>query len=248
VVGALDAYTDGVERRIDLASVGGRVFVNNVSLGVYAEIVQSDRYRNAKLRTAGELLPDLAGPDARRLDLRYDGPDGAPHPLAQLLLVSNNPYHLDTLFGLGSRPRIDTGQLGIVALAVGSAAEASQFVALEAAGQARRFAGWREWTADSFTVRAERDVPAGVDGEALALASPLHFRILPRALRVRVAPQHPGRSPAALRSGPSRQAVAELARLALRGTEPARAALTHDLARSHLTRFGGCAALEGGGD
>jgi diacylglycerol kinase family enzyme len=46
VVGALDAYTDGVERRIDLARVGDRVFVNNVSLGVYAAIVQSDDYRD----------------------------------------------------------------------------------------------------------------------------------------------------------------------------------------------------------
>ena len=41
VVGALDAFTDGVERRIDLAVVNGRTFVNNASLGLYAEIVQS---------------------------------------------------------------------------------------------------------------------------------------------------------------------------------------------------------------
>src|SRR5206468_2305338 len=33
VAGALDAFEDAVERRIDLASVGGRVFVNNASLG-----------------------------------------------------------------------------------------------------------------------------------------------------------------------------------------------------------------------
>ena len=49
VVGALDAFIDGGERRIDLAFVNGRIFVNNVSLGVYAEIVQSDAYRDAKL-------------------------------------------------------------------------------------------------------------------------------------------------------------------------------------------------------
>src|SRR5262249_36978633 len=41
VVGALDAFADGVERRIDLAEVNGRVFVNNASLGLYAKIVQS---------------------------------------------------------------------------------------------------------------------------------------------------------------------------------------------------------------
>ena len=40
VVGALDAFTDGVERRIDLASLNERIFVNNASLGVYARVVQ----------------------------------------------------------------------------------------------------------------------------------------------------------------------------------------------------------------
>jgi diacylglycerol kinase family enzyme len=38
-----------VERRIDLARVNGRVFVNNASLGIYARVVQADGYRDAKL-------------------------------------------------------------------------------------------------------------------------------------------------------------------------------------------------------
>ncbi len=64
VVGALDAYGDARQARIDLAEVNGRVFVNNVSLGVYARIVASDEYRDAKLRTAAKMLPTLLGPDA----------------------------------------------------------------------------------------------------------------------------------------------------------------------------------------
>ena len=54
VVGALDAFTNGRERVVDLAEVNGRVFVNNVSLGVYAEAVQREGYRDAKLRTIAE--------------------------------------------------------------------------------------------------------------------------------------------------------------------------------------------------
>ena len=42
VVGALDAFVDGDERIVDLAGVNGRVFVNNVSLGLYAEAVQRE--------------------------------------------------------------------------------------------------------------------------------------------------------------------------------------------------------------
>ena len=69
VVGALDAYADARERHIDLAEVNGRTFVNNASLGLYAQVVQAPEYRDAKLRTAAAVLPSLLGPDARPLDL-----------------------------------------------------------------------------------------------------------------------------------------------------------------------------------
>ena len=61
VVGALDAFVDGVERTIDLARVNGRVFVNNASMGIYAKIVQSDAYRDAKMKTAADMLPRCSG-------------------------------------------------------------------------------------------------------------------------------------------------------------------------------------------
>ncbi len=57
VVGALDAFVNGGERRVDLAEVNGRVFVNNVSLGLYAEAVQHPGYREAKLHTLLEAVP-----------------------------------------------------------------------------------------------------------------------------------------------------------------------------------------------
>ena len=46
VVGALDAFSDGHERRIDLGRVNGRAFVNNVAMGVYGAVVQSSAYRD----------------------------------------------------------------------------------------------------------------------------------------------------------------------------------------------------------
>jgi Diacylglycerol kinase catalytic domain len=64
VVGALDAFIHGGERRVDLAEVGGRVFVNNVSLGLYADAVQHAGYRDAKLRTLLDTIPEVAGSDA----------------------------------------------------------------------------------------------------------------------------------------------------------------------------------------
>ena len=73
VVGALDAFASGVERLVDLGFVNGRVFVNNVSLGVYAQIVQSSAYRDAKVETVERELPELLGPRAKPFDLRFVG-------------------------------------------------------------------------------------------------------------------------------------------------------------------------------
>jgi diacylglycerol kinase family enzyme len=185
VVGALDAFTDGVERRIDLARVNDHVFVNNASLGVYAKVVQSDAYRDAKLETWTHMLPDLLGRDAEPIDLEFTAADGSDCGDAAIVLVSNNPYELTHLAGAGTRERIDSGTLGIVAARV-RGAEVARLVELELVGQARRFPGLLSWTAREFEVRSREPVEVGLDGEALVLDPPLHFESLPGALRVRL--------------------------------------------------------------
>ena len=197
VVGALDAYSEGVERTIDLAEVNGRVFVNNASMGVYAKIVQSGDYRDAKLHTAAAMLPDLLGPEATPLDLRFTLPSGQEAKSAQLLLVSNNPYALARLRGGGTRERLDRGVLGIAFLRVDSAGQAEKLAALEASGRVQRFSTWSEWTASEFEVRSSHPVEVGVDGEALTLQPPLRFVTRPGALTIRLPRSAPGRSPAA---------------------------------------------------
>src|SRR5689334_5357328 len=116
VVGALEAFVDGGERVVDLAEVNGRVFVNNVSLGLYAESVQRGGYRDAKIRTILDTIPEVLGPAGEPLDLEWTGPDGAAHNTAATLLVSNNRYRLGTLVGSGTRPRMDEHVLGVAAV------------------------------------------------------------------------------------------------------------------------------------
>jgi len=200
VVGALDAFDEAVERRIDLAEVGGRVFVNNVSLGVYAKIIQSPEYRDAKRQTTSAMLPALLGPDAEPFDLHFTGPDGTRQDGIQLIQVSNNPYDLQTLSGFGTRPLLDTGTLGIAAAKVNGARDVAAFVAANSAGRIDRFKGWTEWVAPTFSVDSGAPIEAGVDGEALLFDPPLEFRILPSALRIRIPASAPGYSPAALKS------------------------------------------------
>ncbi len=220
VAGALDAYTKGIARTIDLATINEHVFVNNVSLGIYAEIVQSDEYRDAKLKTAADKLPQILGPDAQPFDLEFDGQDGRTHPTAQLILVSNNPYRLTTLFGMGSRPRMDTGELGIVALELASALDLERLALADSLGRITRYRGWHEWAAKTFEVRSGEPIKAGVDGEALAYDPPLRFASIPGALEVRIPPQAPGLSPAAATTAPSASIVGDLLRTAAGRTAP----------------------------
>ncbi len=195
---ALKAFGPCRQRRIDLATVNGQVFVNNVSLGVYAKIVQAPEYREAKGATTATMLPELLGPESDGFDLAFTDDTGTEHAEAQLIQVSNNAYALRG-GGFGTRPRLDRGVLGIAAVEVQGALDVGRFLALQAAGQLSRFQGWAEWTAPTFEVRSSEPVEAGVDGEATTLDPPLRFEVLPRAVAVRIPPGAPGASPAARR-------------------------------------------------
>jgi hypothetical protein len=204
VVGALDALVDGGERRVDLGEVNGRVFVNNVSLGFYAEAVQQSGYRDAKLRTMLEMAPTALGSGGGGSGLRWDGPGGEEGNGALALLVSNDAYRLTGAIGSGTRPRLDAGVLGLAAVSQAGAR----------GGGALLGVSWRQWRERELTVEADGPVAAGIDGEAVTLEPPLRFRSRPGALQVRIAPGHPGSSPSA--GVPERllPAVAELARIA----------------------------------
>jgi len=205
VVGGLDAFVDGGARTVDLAEVNGRVFVNNVSLGLYADAVQREGYRDAKLRTLLDTVPDVLGPEGHGLDLRWTGPGGHVHSAGAAVLVSNNLYRLGHAVGSGTRPRIDDGLLGITVVGTpGGDRERGRTL--------RR--PWREWAAPAFEVDSDGPLPAGVDGEALVLDPPLRFRVRPGVLHVRIANSHPGASPSARVPDGALAGAIELAQIA----------------------------------
>jgi diacylglycerol kinase family enzyme len=180
VVGALDAFVHGGERLVDLAEVNGKVFVNNVSLGLYAEAVQKPGYREAKLRTLLDMVPDALGPKHTDPNhMHWEGPAGGDEHAGAAILVSNNRYRLGRAVGSGTRPRLDGNELGIAVF-----------------GGPRH--AMEEWTGADFEVAADGPVAAGIDGEAMRLDPPLRFRTRPGALHVRIAAAHPGASPSAL--------------------------------------------------
>jgi diacylglycerol kinase family enzyme len=181
----LDALTDGVELQVDLGFIAGRPFVNNASFGAYAAVVQSPAYRDDKRNTTMEMLPELlAGQQGPRLVARagnvtIEGP--------QAVLVSNNVYGMGDIAGLGRRARLDRGTLGVFAVTVSSAVQAAGLVRGTQSRGLTRLAD-REVVVDADTA----EIPVGVDGEALVLATPVRCTLRPAALRVRVPRDRPG--------------------------------------------------------
>ena len=189
VLGALEAFTGGIERLIDVADVNGRLFLNNVSLGIYGDAVRSPGYRDAKMRTLLETAEKVLGPGAEVPALRLVDDMGREHQHLAVVLVSNNPYTLDRPLTPGARPALDSGRLGIIVLDAPSAAPHPPRAAPHAPGRA--------WSAPRLDVSALPPVHAGIDGEAIDLSPPLQFTIRPRALRVRISPRHQRRPPSA---------------------------------------------------
>ncbi|MBA2643127.1 MAG: hypothetical protein H0U82_09395 [Actinobacteria bacterium] len=168
-LGALAAFRDGVERRVDVGRVGDRVFLNNVSLGNYARLVhrrERRRQRREAFARMRALLISLK--DHRRME-RFVV-DGQP-VRASVVLVANNEYKLD-LFSIGARERVDEGTLSIYA------------------ARGLRRLRWTERKAAHVRIETRGGrVRAAVDGEPAHLESPLELRIEPGALRLLVPPK-----------------------------------------------------------
>jgi diacylglycerol kinase family enzyme len=161
-LGALEAF-GGREQRVDVGRLGdGRVFLNNVSFGLYAALVAEEDRVGSRLGAALRLVFR-----AQSVRLTIDG-----QPVtARIVVVGNNVYCLHPL-ELGARERLTEGilQLGI------------------ARGLLPR--SWENRCAERFTVDAdESSLEAAVDGEPARLRTPLELRVDPRALRLLLPPK-----------------------------------------------------------
>jgi len=183
----LDALTDGVELRIDLGLIGDRAFVNNASVGVYAEVVENPAYRDDKTGTVLQMLPDmLTGHQGAHLVVRADGRVILEGP--QAVLVSNNPYETGDIAGLDRRARLDQGVLGVIGIKVDNAAQAAGLLNPAARSHELTALTAHEVIIDS----SEPQIPVGIDGESVLMPTPVRCTIRPLALRVQVPRNRPG--------------------------------------------------------
>ncbi len=166
-IAALDAF-EGAERTIDVAWAADRLFLNNVSIGLYAGLVhERERHRLRRgLLAGGRAL--LRALQHRPKRLRLDGEVLR----GRIVLAANNEYELN-LFSLGRRERLDEGLLHL-------------YVA-EGLLPTR----WERKSGTHFRVEFDGRVRAALDGELVELDPPLELSIEPKALRVLV-PAEPG--------------------------------------------------------
>jgi diacylglycerol kinase family enzyme len=171
---------------VDVGCINSRPFINNVSLGVYAEMVGDPGYRQDKLRVAKtKVQAALSDPELRRA-MRITPPEGASLDGVLAIVVSNNPYELARWDRLGQRHRLDTGMLQISALDASMLdGLVERLLAGTPIGAIEIRPALRHWMSEHLEmgVLGQR-LRAGIDGEPITLETPLRFSVEPGALRV----------------------------------------------------------------
>jgi diacylglycerol kinase family enzyme len=183
----LDVFYAGHDRRVDVGRINGRPFINNVSLGVYAEMLGDPAYRQDKLGVAqAKLQAAFSDPQLRRA-LRITPPDEAPLESVVAVVVSNNLYEFARWDRLGQRHRLDTGTLQISVLDASTLEELERLLAGTLLGTIEFRSTLHHWTSERLEMGVLGEVVrAGVDGEPITLEAPLRFSVDPGALHVLV--------------------------------------------------------------
>ncbi len=183
---AVAAFVHGEEHRLDYATVNGRLFLNNVSLGAYAAAVEHPEYREDKVGTTIGVIPEMVAKGGPWFDLQLDVPGERRWDAAALVQVSNGVYEMAGA-GFGRRRHLDEGVLGVVAVDVNHVGDLVAITVLAAARHPELSAGVWPWSTPALRVDSHQtEIAAGVDGESVRLTPPLLFAAVPRGLRVLV--------------------------------------------------------------
>jgi diacylglycerol kinase family enzyme len=177
----------GVERRIDVADINGRIFLNNASFGLYADIVDSPGYREHKLQAARGVLRALLSGEKDLYDLRFRHGKAQIKQAAQVL-VGVNRYKTLELFEIGRREQLDGGVLQVTAITGLNdviVRHLLRTVSIDKIRHGTNLSELLQWDAKSFRITSgSSNIVAGVDGEREVYATPVNIRIHPGALRV----------------------------------------------------------------
>jgi diacylglycerol kinase family enzyme len=161
------------EYYIDLAEVNGLTFVNYAALGLECSKVRPSAPAERDVWACSSVVSYSAALQEPPVPLHWLADSG--RETCAALFVSNNRRRFES-HAVGGRTRLDGGVLGIGVLR----GRQGDFSVLDRQGS------WLELLRAHFEVDSAVPLVAEVDGEGVMLDPPIRFRILPRALRVRI--------------------------------------------------------------
>ena len=186
---ALEAITSGRNQEVDVARVNDRYFVNNLSIGLYPELVARREQKGrdyprwkARLFAAYGTLKKYP-----HVTLRIDTAHHHEVIRTHVFMVSNNSYDLSRIGVEASRESMDEGRLSVYWLPHLPRVALMRFVARYLAGRVTETPGFRSFRTSNMRVQSRRStIRVGIDGELFNLTTPLAITIAPRSLTVRV--------------------------------------------------------------
>jgi diacylglycerol kinase family enzyme len=186
---ALEVALDGTSRQIDAGRINDRFFINNVSIGLYPELVARReahgrdyprwKARMAAFYTTMRKYPHvtLAVETAHRHEVIR----------THVFMISNNQYDLGRLGIEAPRETLTEGKLAVYWLPHTSRWRLTRYVARYLAGRVRTIPGFRSFRTLRLRVQSSRpQLKVGIDGEVFALNTPLEITAVPQSVVVRV--------------------------------------------------------------
>ncbi|MEO5612589.1 MAG: hypothetical protein ABIT68_07510, partial [Sphingomicrobium sp.] len=178
----------GRERRVDIAEMNGRTFINNSAVGLYPLMVvdrdlQRKRLgRSKRLALAVATVRTLARFGHQRLTLTVN--DQQERIDTPLLFVGNNQYQL-ALPAAGKRDRLDDGKLCVLVLRRKSRTGLIVAAFRALVGRTHPDDMVRLDDVERLRVGSRRGrLTVSLDGEVQSVEAPLDYRIRKAALRV----------------------------------------------------------------
>lgn len=186
---ALEVAVGGSTRVIDTARINDRFFVNNVSIGLYPDLVRTREEKGRDYPRWKARLIAAYGTLRRYRHVTLAVETEHHHEVIRthVFMVSNNSYDLSRIGIEAPRATLQEGRLSVYWLPHLPRLELMRFAARYLAGRVRQAPGFRSFRTSRMKVQSSRPrLRIGVDGELVTLETPLTITIVPQSLVVMV--------------------------------------------------------------
>lgn len=185
---ALEVALRGARRQVDTARINDRYFVNNVSIGLYPEVVTLREARGRDYPRWKARLYAMSTTLRRypHVNLIVEADDRHEVLRTHVFMVSNNSYDLERIGVEAPRERLTEGRLSVYWLPHVSRWTLTRYLSRYLAGRVRTIPGFRSFRTLRMRVQSRRLLKVGIDGEVFTMQSPLVITTVPQSLIVRV--------------------------------------------------------------